>query len=445
MCHQCRQQEFELLPEFESINNNEYSQELYPEMEFELLPEVTNTPGTGQARIVDPKKVSCANTNRSYPIFKAIGTTDPVGVLESICQRAVAMMTNTITELTRIRGRIIAGDPIGSPLLSDQLAWSLQNRMLMKVEDRAAWTGKGTRNAGLIIRWLTRIRDLIASGDLWFTCLDSNGCNPTTWAWVFAASATGVNHHRIHLCRRFWQPKKGVSAATHFEYQAQTIIHEVSHIYYDTEDRGMGPGAAECISQFIAEANNSPIDPDFATRCGSSGLKLKKEMEYELMPEFETIGGGGFGGILKGAVDIIVIQQAIKAGNRDENYISDQVFYKRHPERNGKRIDRNEANFNSLRDEWLNIRDSLVRPQLLQRLPVGTGGIFRSLNPDIRFVQNAIQAGNRDETSVTNLLFYNKHPERNGKRLDPNESNFNFLRGECLRLRDNIVRPELSR
>jgi Putative peptidoglycan binding domain/Lysine-specific metallo-endopeptidase len=250
-----------------------------------VIPRMSATPSLQVApppaplrAMVDPKKVSCANTNRSYPIFRAMGTNDPVGVLETICQRAVVMMTNTILELTRIRDRITAGDPIGFPLLSDQLAWSLQHRMLMRVEDRASWTGTGTRNAGLIIRWLTRIRDLIASRDLWFTCLESANCNATTWAWVFtnnaANRAAGLNLHRIHLCRRFWQPKAGVNAATHFEFQAQTIIHEVSHIYYNTEDSGLGPGAAECISQFIADANNSPIDPDFLRRCGGAGPSI---------------------------------------------------------------------------------------------------------------------------------------------------------------------------
>ena len=245
------------------------------EDEYELLSEFTfeaPVAAPPAKTFVDPKKVTCANTNRTYPIFRAIGTKDPVGSLEAICKRAVEMMTNTISELTRVKGRVSAGDPIGFPLLGDLFAWSLEHRMKMKVNDRAAWTGTGPRNAEIIIRWLTRIRDLIAGRELWFTCLESAGCNSTTWAWVFtnnsANRALGRNMHRIHLCRRFWQPKPGVSAATHFEFQAQTIIHEASHIYYDTEDQGRGPGAAECISQFIAETNNSPLDPDFIKRCG---------------------------------------------------------------------------------------------------------------------------------------------------------------------------------
>jgi len=263
MCN-CKDKEYMLRPEYEALFHETET------MSYEYE-------ATMPTRLVSPAKVTCATTNKTYPIFKAMGTTDPVGKLESISRRAWEMLNNTINELTKIKGRIAAGDPPAWPLIGDLIGWALQTRMLMKVDDPKSWTGSGTRNAGLIIRWLTNIRDLIGSGDLWFTCIDPNGCSSSTWAWVFsnnaAARAAGLNLHRIHLCRRFWQAAAGVSAADHFEFQAQTIIHEVSHIYYNTEDSGLGPGAAECISQFVADANGSPIDPLFATRCGSAGPK----------------------------------------------------------------------------------------------------------------------------------------------------------------------------
>ena len=218
-------------------------------------------PITSKIRMVDPNKVSCAKLNRNFPIFKAIGTKDPVGVLEAISQRAVEMLNNTITELTRISDRVSAGEPPAWPLIGDQLALALQNRMLMHINDQSAWTGKGPRTAEQIIRWLSKIRNTIAGGHLWYTCLAATNCNPTTWAWVY------VGKYRIYLCRSFWIAKPGIDALTHFEFQAQTIIHEVSHIYYDTEDSGRGPGHAECISQFVADANGSPIDRDFSRRC----------------------------------------------------------------------------------------------------------------------------------------------------------------------------------
>jgi len=229
--------------------------------------------GIGQGNpMVNAARVSCASRDRSLPIFTAIATNDPVAVIEAACQRAVAMLDNTIAEMTRIRGRIAAGEPPAFPLIADPLARALHVRMLMQVDHPNAWTGSGPRTAGQIIRWLSRIRATIAGGRLRFLCLSSVLCgpspccsDPTTWAHARPGFL------RIGLCRPFWRPRAGVSPATHREFQAQTIIHEVSHIFYSTEDFGRGPGRAECISQFVADANNSPIDPQFAHQCGRPG------------------------------------------------------------------------------------------------------------------------------------------------------------------------------
>jgi peptidoglycan hydrolase-like protein with peptidoglycan-binding domain len=45
MCEKCRQQQMELLPEFESLFN-EWEGELYPEMEFETGSGFASAPGT---------------------------------------------------------------------------------------------------------------------------------------------------------------------------------------------------------------------------------------------------------------------------------------------------------------------------------------------------------------------------------------------------------------
>jgi GH25 family lysozyme M1 (1,4-beta-N-acetylmuramidase) len=55
------------------------------------------------------------------------------------------------------------------------------------------------------------------------------------------------------------------------------------------------------------------------------------------------------------------IQSAILRGERDENRLTNQVFFSRHPERQGKRIGRTEP---GLASEWNQIRDRLVRPAL---------------------------------------------------------------------------------
>jgi hypothetical protein len=253
----------QLLPEFEAILN-EY------EAAFEAQPlmwDVIVKP------MVDPKKVSCANYNKTYPIFKAIGTTDPVGALEKIVQRAVTMLDKTIAALIKATERINAGDAIDKSLPNNTFGLSLAKRMHIKVNDPAAWTGNGPGKVGLVIRWLSNIRKIMAGGHIWYTCLSSD-CSVGDWAWVYnSANAENKrlkrNFFRIHLCSRFWKPKTGVPVADHFEFQAQTIIHEASHIYYNTsDDAGRGAGVAECVAQFIAETNSSPLDQDFIKRCG---------------------------------------------------------------------------------------------------------------------------------------------------------------------------------
>jgi hypothetical protein len=264
MCTSCK--ETRLLPEFEAILNEFETTYNETAMSWETAPSVVKP-------MVDPKKVSCAGYNKTYPIFKAIGTTDPAGALEKIVRRAVTMMDNTIAELNHARVKINAGEPIGWPLLNDTFALSLGKRMRIKVEDRTSWTGEGPGKVGLVIRWLGNIRKIMAGGHIWYTCLSSE-CSTGDWAWVYNSSnAENIrlkrNFFRIHLCSRFWKPKTGVTVADHFEFQAQTIIHEASHIYYHTSDKtGTGAGVAECITQFIAETNNSPIDQDFIKRCG---------------------------------------------------------------------------------------------------------------------------------------------------------------------------------
>jgi murein DD-endopeptidase MepM/ murein hydrolase activator NlpD len=56
-----------------------------------------------------------------------------------------------------------------------------------------------------------------------------------------------------------------------------------------------------------------------------------------------------------------VIRLKIQSGERDENRLTDFVFFARHPERNGQRLQSHEQ---PLIQEWLEIRERLVRPAL---------------------------------------------------------------------------------
>jgi len=58
------------------------------------------------------------------------------------------------------------------------------------------------------------------------------------------------------------------------------------------------------------------------------------------------------------------LSRAVRLGTRDENELSDLIFFKRHPERDGRSIRKGERDFKNLSQEWIHIRDKVVRPFL---------------------------------------------------------------------------------
>ena len=68
---------------------------------------------------------------------------------------------------------------------------------------------------------------------------------------------------------------------------------------------------------------------------------------------------------------------AIAAGNRDENALTDMEFAARHPERKGAKIKPGEA---ALAKEWTSLRDSIVRPALKApvKLPTAPAAVLAS-------------------------------------------------------------------
>jgi hypothetical protein len=60
----------------------------------------------------------------------------------------------------------------------------------------------------------------------------------------------------------------------------------------------------------------------------------------------------------------VAIRTAAALGFRDENTLTNLVFFARHPERVGRKLEKSEPGFQALSREWLEIRDRLVRPIL---------------------------------------------------------------------------------
>lgn len=213
---------------------------------------------------VTPNRVTCAKQPQVFGIH------DPEAVVSAAVARAIEMIDNTIGELVNARQRVCAGEPPAWPLLGDITADWLKNRLGICIDDIRTWTA-GTfvnRSVAEVIRRLARVRNLIASNVMRYICSDA-GCSPGDWAFVFIdPTCKQTPPTVIRLCHNFWVARDGVSAKDQAEFQAQTILHEASHLFHCTVDaRGSSIGVAECLAQFVAATNGSPIDPNFAARC----------------------------------------------------------------------------------------------------------------------------------------------------------------------------------
>jgi hypothetical protein len=241
--------------------------------EAPATPRVCNArgiPASTSTTAVTPNRMACAHVT---------GVADPGTVITAAVARAVEMLDNTIGELINARNAVCRGEPPAWPLIGDITADWLKNRLGVCIDDVRAWTA-GTfvnRSVAEVIRRLTRVRNLIASNSIRYTCNDP-GCAPDFWAFVMIdPTCATTNPTVIRLCSQFWARVEGVTPGDHAEFQAQTIIHEASHLYHCTIDpkpgsrvAGSGIGVAECLAQFVAATNGSPIDPNFAAVCATT-------------------------------------------------------------------------------------------------------------------------------------------------------------------------------
>lgn len=228
-------------------------------------------PALGTINPFTPNRLSCAGT--------VFGVADPAGVVRAAVARAIEMLDNTIGELVNGRNRVCQGEPPAWPVLGDVTLCWLQNALSVNIDDIRAWTA-GTfvnRSVAEVIRRLTQVRNLIASNGIRYVCGGrcdpadpASGCVAGDWAFVCMPRPcpTGTVAAIVHLCRNFWVAQPGVDLRDHAEFQAQTILHEASHLFHCTVDlRGSTIGVAECLAQFVAATNDSPIDPNFNRRC----------------------------------------------------------------------------------------------------------------------------------------------------------------------------------
>jgi hypothetical protein len=132
----------------------------------------------------------------------------------------------------------------------------------------------------------------------------------------------------------------------------------------------------EYAANLLEKCTGNPIPDEWRNwgrAGGSSGSELEaiEEFEGESDEEEAEVGGGPSPiiGASRRGFESVAIKLAVARGNRDENKLTNMVFFGRHPERNGKAIAKSEPNFQALSREWVDIRDRLVRPAL--RAPGG--------------------------------------------------------------------------
>jgi hypothetical protein len=65
-----------------------------------------------------------------------------------------------------------------------------------------------------------------------------------------------------------------------------------------------------------------------------------------------------------GGSETAAVKRAVANGQRDENALTNLIFFARHPERQGRKLQRSERGFALLSREWIDIRNRVVRPLL---------------------------------------------------------------------------------
>jgi hypothetical protein len=209
------------------------------------VPRVQRTPA---------RQVSCANSTPLHvPGANPVDIGDPVGVITAAEDRANQMFDDVIGEIDFTRQRIIAGEPVGWPTISDALA---QGLLLMGLDpdDRAIWTaptGTGQRSVPLLLRRLRLIRGTIGAGSFFFFCLGTGMTRVGTCAspagsadiCTGAVATTCSGEFFTAFCPTFWTNSA--------EDQAARIVHESAHNFATFIGHSGRFTNAECFARLV--------------------------------------------------------------------------------------------------------------------------------------------------------------------------------------------------
>lgn len=211
-------------------------------------------------RLVSPSKVSCNAYPRSYPIFSWMGTTDPVSDIQNADARAIELLSSTIEQLNFVKNKIGSGSPAAYPTISDCMGESIRTRLLINPENASSWTGSGVGSIAHFVRWLSNLKRTFEGGGVRYNCRGPE-CKANYGAYITTGQGFLVN-----LCHYFWAFKDD-------NIRALFLIHELAHVYYDTEDSGRGEGSSYCIEGIVADLNNLHATVSINDNCGGEKMQ----------------------------------------------------------------------------------------------------------------------------------------------------------------------------
>lgn len=150
----------------------------------------------------------------------------------------------------------------------------------------------------------------------------------------------------------------------------------VKLIVQEMRQNGVTPASWDAIKQYVA-ARRQSLQTRFKRTWGRAWDPMRgvanvdklfaKAAQWRNRAGEETGFGdlvARLGGRFRSGVERLIVRSAIRRGTTSENQLTDLVFFRRHPERNGRALSSSEPNFRQLSQEWLSIRDTIVRPIL---------------------------------------------------------------------------------
>jgi hypothetical protein len=289
-------------------------------------------------------------------------------------------------------------------------------------------------------------------------CIDS----PTSY---FACSSFR-GKYIICLGALFWRAWRSGDKAT----TGSTLLHEALHIYFGTTvSDGGRSGNANCYERFAVRLQNLFLHPATAANCTAGSCRpATSTPSYEGELEDESLFGSYPASVLRAlnsGLESTGVRIAVAKGQRDENALTNLVFFARHPERQGRKLQRSERAFAQLSNEWINIRNRLVRPVLAAAgaspaRPAPTGRAWvRELVPlldryrgDIPLdfligwidVENGEKFNGKDKSPANERGYFQIHPDESKKMGVPDHTRLSFDRECSIKWGIELVRDKMK-